>query len=428
MLQNKSWLLVVFSLLLIPCLAYGQETPDMPDYVSPSAPTGSTVQATWDIILSSQIIADLADKNWRTKESQLVKDVLGLNPDLSKFRIIPQGKKRTLLFTREIGNKQEKLTVETDPEALSKGAGKTKPLNELEMNGWLQTDSQANIRKIANSFRQGQVFWTLSALAQSVTEAGPPKDTPGKDPTDKAKGTQPPASDSEQSKGKEGWFTRVITHSTLVSNFRKGGFIMYFILLCSLGGVYIGLERGYEVRRKRLMPAEFLEGILTKLPEKPLTDNDHKKLLQLLISYCEEHDTPISRVLKSGLFVFNQGVLGIKSAVVSANHHEAAILGRSLGLLEVLANISPLLGLLGTVLGMIKAFEMIAIAGGTGRAEVVAAGISEALITTAGGLLVGIPLLVTFHFLEGKIDVCLIEAEEFCMDVVERLIRTQEEG
>jgi biopolymer transport protein ExbB len=100
---------------------------------------------------------------------------------------------------------------------------------------------------------------------------------------------------------------------------------------------------------------------------------------------------------------------------------------RGIGLLGVFANISPLLGLLGTVTGMIKAFEMISI-GGSGHAEVVASGISEALITTAGGLFVGIPLLLLFFFFQNKIDAILIDLEEFSLEIVEKLIARGEES
>jgi hypothetical protein len=122
-----------------------------------------------------------------------------------------------------------------------------------------------------------------------------------------------------------------------------------------------------------------------------------------MLDYCEGKNIPLARVLKAGLLVYNEGILSIKSAITNANLHEGAIMEKGVGALGVLANVAPLLGLLGTVTGMIKAFEMISI-GGTGRPEIVAMGIAEALTTTAGGLFVGIPLLLLFHWLQGKID------------------------
>ncbi len=420
MSRNKFWLGLFLFLLLIPQLAYGQNLPDMPDYAPATQPVGTSAKPTWNIILSPQLIVRLAANDWRENKDQLITEVKELNPDLIKFKILPQGDKRSLLFIREVYTKQEKLTIETNPQVFaSREAGNTNPLDKFDVNSWLQTTSQANIRQVTTTSQQGQVIWKISAIPQTVTPRG-----------EAGAGTNklnPEGSNAPGASGKnDGWFNRVITHSTLVSNFRKGGFIMYFILLCSLGGTYIFIERSYELRRKNLMPPEFLEEVLKKLPEKSLSHEEHKKRVRGLISYCEEQDKPIASSLRAGLSVFHQGILGIKSAVMSSNHHEAAILGKGLGLLEVFANIAPLLGLLGTVLGMIKAFEMISLAG-TGRAEVVAAGISEALITTAGGLLVGIPLLVCFHILEGKIEGVLIDVEEFCMDVIERLIRVQEE-
>ena len=378
----------------------------------------------WEVILSPEIILSLAAETWKDTKDQTIQEVKALNTDLTTFKILPMGDKIVLKFFRATANTQERMTIETDPAGLSEGAGKTKPLAQEDLEAWLQLQDQAHIRKIASTFRQDKIFWTISAFPQTST-ASSGTGTSGFEGSS-AKGLVDAGGDGKKAGADEGWFSRVFTHSTLVSNVRKGGFVMYFILLCSLGGVYIIIERGYELRRKHLMPSEFLEEILTKLPDKTVSDKEHRKLLQQLINYCEEQDTAIARTLKAGLFVFNQGILGTKSAIMSANHHEGGVLAKGLGLLEVFANIAPLLGLLGTVLGMIKAFEMIAMAG-TGRAEVVAAGISEALITTAGGLLVGIPLLVAFHFLEGKIEALLMDIEEFCMDVTERLIRIKEE-
>ena len=149
-----------------------------------------------------------------------------------------------------------------------------------------------------------------------------------------------------------------------------------------------------------------------------------KDVVNQIIDYCEGKNVPLARVLKSGLLVYNEGILSMKSAITNANMHEGAIMEKGVGALGVLANVTPLLGLLGTVTGMIKAFEMISI-GGTGRPEIVATGIAEALTTTAGGLFVGIPLLLLFHWLQGKIETMMIDLQEFSVDVVEKIIRVE---
>jgi biopolymer transport protein ExbB len=150
--------------------------------------------------------------------------------------------------------------------------------------------------------------------------------------------------------------------------------------------------------------------------------SQEQDVVDQMLDYCEGKDIPLARVLKAGLLVYNEGILSVKSAITNANLHEGAVMEKGVGALGVLANVAPLLGLLGTVTGMIKAFEMISI-GGTGRPEIVANGIAEALTTTAGGLFVGIPLLLLFHWLQGKIETMLIDLQEFSVDVVEKIIR-----
>ncbi|MFQ5646831.1 MAG: MotA/TolQ/ExbB proton channel family protein [bacterium] len=144
--------------------------------------------------------------------------------------------------------------------------------------------------------------------------------------------------------------------------------------------------------------------------------------LNKIIDYCEGKDIPVAKVLKAGLLEFDEGIMGMKSAITSANMHESAVMEKGLSLLGMLGNIAPLLGLLGTVTGMISAFEMISI-GGSGRPEIVASGISMALVTTAGGLFVGIPLVLAYHFIQNKIENLLVDLQEFSVDVSEKLFR-----
>src|SRR3990172_7685320 len=110
-------------------------------------------------------------------------------------------------------------------------------------------------------------------------------------------------------------------------------------------------------------------------------------------------------------FYFNYGILEIERAIEGAGNHEATLLTASLRGLGVIANLAPLLGLLGTVTGMIKAFGAIA-EKGTGNPSIVASGIAEALITTAAGLIVGIPALTVYYYLKGKVDRLVFDMEE----------------
>ena len=196
---------------------------------------------------------------------------------------------------------------------------------------------------------------------------------------------------------------------------------MYFILACSVGGLYIFLERSYALQKKRMLPPKFLEKILAKVPEGSMDLIEERKLVKNLIDICVKEDIPLARSLRSGLLVHTEGIAGAKSAIVANNDREAALLTKGVPTLSLFSNVAPLLGLLGTVTGMIKAFDMLASAG-AGKPEVVAAGISEALTTTAGGLFVGIPLLLLTNIAQGKIDNILLDIEEFAMEIIERLI------
>ncbi len=253
---------------------------------------------------------------------------------------------------------------------------------------------------------------------------GPPPEFAAKEPLDtsgKAAPVEAGAPGTDKKEEKKAWFTKHVIESSLIIHYKKGGFIMYFILACSIGGLYIFLERSYSLRRKRMLPPKFLEEILDKIPEGGLDLMEERKIVKSLIDLCMEKDIPLARSLRSGLLVHTEGIAGAKAAIVSNNDREGALLTKGVPILALFSNIAPLLGLLGTVTGMIKAFDMLS-AAGAGKPEVVAAGISEALTTTAGGLFVGIPLLLLTNIAQGKVDNILLDIEEFTLEVIERLI------
>ncbi len=144
------------------------------------------------------------------------------------------------------------------------------------------------------------------------------------------------------------------------------------------------------------------------------------KDIQLGLQLCSSYDHSLARILKAGLLRFGGKVDEIERAIEGAGQHEAALLTSNLRVLGALANITPMLGLLGTVFGMIKAFHVISQAG-TGNAALVASGISEALITTAAGMVVGIPALALYHYFRGRIDRFVYEMEEISFQLVEEL-------
>jgi len=184
---------------------------------------------------------------------------------------------------------------------------------------------------------------------------------------------------------------------------------MWPILACSILSLAISLERGINLRHDNIINHDFLEDV-GKLSSKGEFD--------LALKACATHDVPMARILEAGLKRSRFGVLEIERAIEAAGSHEATLLQANLRGLGVLANLTPMLGLLGTVMGMIKAFNVIS-ESGAGNPGLVASGIAEALITTAAGLIVGIPTLAMYHFFRSRVDGFTYEMEEASLQFVE---------
>ena len=193
--------------------------------------------------------------------------------------------------------------------------------------------------------------------------------------------------------------------------FGKGGFLMYPIFICSLVAVTIFFERMF-----------YLKSIKTKSKKFVLRVNDlvKKGSIELAISACRKSPTPISKIMLAGLMKFGQGRDEMKEAIEDNANQEIPILERNLPTLSTIGNICPLLGLLGTVFGMVKAFNVIAVMG-VGKPEALAGGISEALLTTAFGLSVAIPTIVIYNYLSHRVDKLIREMEVNCVDLIDLL-------
>ncbi len=197
----------------------------------------------------------------------------------------------------------------------------------------------------------------------------------------------------------------------LLAVMEKGGFMMYPIIFCSILMVGISFERAYSLRRSNIIHEDFLNNV---------REHWDWKDIQLGLRLCSAHDNSLSRVLKAGLLRFGGRLDEIEGAIEGAGQHEASLMNSNLRVLGAIANITPMIGLLGTVFGMIKAFNVIS-QSGTGNPGLVASGISEALITTAAGMVVGIPALALYHYFRGKIDRYVFEMEEISFQLVEEL-------
>ena len=197
----------------------------------------------------------------------------------------------------------------------------------------------------------------------------------------------------------------------IIQLFHKGGPVMYPLLACSVIALAIVLERAFNLRRIRIIPLDFLQRI---------RQHWYRSETEMAMNLCESYNVPVSRVLKAGLARHTQGFSEMEKAIEGAGGHETSLLSSNLRILGAIGNLAPMLGLLGTVVGMIKAFDVISMHG-TGNPGLVASGISEALITTATGLVIGIPSLAIYHFLRGRVDKFIYEMEGVSIELMESI-------
>lgn len=192
---------------------------------------------------------------------------------------------------------------------------------------------------------------------------------------------------------------------------QKGGYLMYPIALCSVMALGIFLERLWTYLRVQ----KGLRSLAHQV--EPLVAKDRH---DEAVSICHQSDSPLAKVFLAALRVAGRSREQIKAIVEETGRREAAPLQRFLGLLGTIATISPLLGLLGTVLGMIRAFNVIATQG-MGTPATLGGGISEALITTAAGMTVAIPVILAHRYLSARLDQLSIEMEEYSLRLVDLL-------
>ena len=183
------------------------------------------------------------------------------------------------------------------------------------------------------------------------------------------------------------------------------------ILLCSIAVVAIVLERFIALRRQRIMPTRFLDQVRRSV---------YRGDVRAVLETCDEHPVALARVLRAGFARHEMGAVEMEKAFESAGQLEASALTARVRGLGVVSNLAPMLGFLGTVTGMIKAFNSIA-AAGTSNPGLVASGISEALLTTAAGLLVGIPALALYHFFRGRVDQLITAMETVTLELLDEL-------
>ena len=198
---------------------------------------------------------------------------------------------------------------------------------------------------------------------------------------------------------------------TVLELLTAGGWLMVLIVLSSIIVVAICVERLYTLNPKKIAPPHLLATVWKQLKGGELDEARLRTLKQ---------SSPLGRILAAGLANAYHGRDVMKESIQEAAAHVVHDLERYLNTLGTIAAVAPLLGLLGTVVGMIKVFAEI-MTQGTGNASALAGGISEALITTAAGLTVAIPALVMHRYFTGRIDGIVVELEQETIKLVDAL-------
>jgi len=183
--------------------------------------------------------------------------------------------------------------------------------------------------------------------------------------------------------------------STFWGYMEQGGPVMWPLLAFSVLGLAVAIERFFALRKARVNVNEFLAKV-----RKALMVN---RSLRDAVKICEQYQGPVASVMKAGLLKFGQPKEDIEKTIENAALFEMGRLERGLSVLATTANIAPLLGFLGTVTGMIGSFDALAKQGLSNPAAVFA-GVSEALITTATGLIIAIPIQLLYNYFMTKIN------------------------
>lgn len=194
-----------------------------------------------------------------------------------------------------------------------------------------------------------------------------------------------------------------------------GGWLVLPIILCSIVAAAIIFERFWTLRSQKVLPTNLVAEVWRMASTKQLTE---EKVRQI------QKASPLGRVLAAGLLNKSQDREVMKASIEEVGGHVAHELSKYLNALGTIAAVTPLLGLLGTVVGMIKVFTNITTVG-VGNPAQLAGGISQALVTTAGGLMVAIPALMFYRYFRGKVDGLVVGMEKESLKLVDVMQKRQ---
>jgi biopolymer transport protein ExbB len=197
----------------------------------------------------------------------------------------------------------------------------------------------------------------------------------------------------------------------LFMTLKDGGLLMVPLFACSVLMMVFVFERAISLRRARVIPRPFVKKFMHQLREGKL---DRDQALDL----CQESQSAVSDVFAGAVRKWGRPAVEVEQAILDSGERAANGLRKYIRIFNVVSTLSPLLGLLGTVFGMIRIFSDIATADAMGRAGLLAGGISEAMITTAGGLSVAIPALVFYSVFVARVDKLVMEIDALGQELV----------
>ncbi|THB68646.1 MAG: MotA/TolQ/ExbB proton channel family protein [Gammaproteobacteria bacterium] len=194
---------------------------------------------------------------------------------------------------------------------------------------------------------------------------------------------------------------------------------MVLIVICSIVALAITGERLWSLQRSKIVPRNLVAHVWHKVKNKQMDSSELRTLRE---------SSALGRMLAAGLSNINSSREVMKDAIEDVGRHEAHKMERFLNTLGIIAVITPLLGLLGTVLGMMSVFAELG--GGSADPKKLAMGINEALYTTAGGMMVAIPALMAYRFLRGKVEGLIVYMEQEALKLIEVIIsqRAKDKG
>lgn len=195
-----------------------------------------------------------------------------------------------------------------------------------------------------------------------------------------------------------------IPTTSLLDMLLAGGPLLIPIVLASFLMLLVVFERMVALRRRRVIPRLFVKNLLVGLREQAIDRNE-------ALERCAESSSHVARVFAAALRKWGKPAVEVEQAVLDEGERTANVLRRYLRVINGVATVCPLLGLLGTVWGMMEAFNAIAGSAAMGRPELLAGGISSALLSTAAGLFVAIPALIFYLYFVGRVDTLVMDID-----------------